>query len=81
MKTKNIIGPPIDFNNNMEAKENFLGSLNSIKTIAEMAQIRFKCFDNKELLLDRKKEKATLKELHLKQQKDYMECFRAQSKK
>ena len=44
MKTKNITGPPIGFNSNMEAKNNFLGSLNSIKTIADMGQTRFKCF-------------------------------------
>lgn len=81
MKIKNYIGPPIDFNNNLEVKETLLDTLNSVKITAEMAEKRFKYLDNEELLYDRKKYKAALKELHIKQKEDYKEYFETESKK
>ena len=81
MKTKNYIGPPIDFKFNLEAKETFLDSLSFVKITAEMAEKRFKYLDNKELLDDRKKYKIALKELHLKQKEEYKEYFEMESKK
>jgi len=81
MKTQDSIGPPIDFNNNLEVKETLLYTLNHIKITAEMSEKRFKYLDNKELLCDRKKYKAALKELHIKQKVDYKEYFEIESKK
>jgi hypothetical protein len=46
-----------------------------------MSKKRFQSLDNKELLFDRKKYKAALKELHIKQKEDYKEYFEMESKK
>lgn len=80
MKTKEWIGPPIDFNNDLEVKETLLSILNNEKTLGEMTEKRFEYLDNKEFLSDRKKYKAALKELHIKQKDEYKEYFEMQSK-
>lgn len=78
---KEWFGPPIDFNNNLEVKKTLLDLLNCAKITAEMSKNRFQSLDNKELLFERKKYKAALKELHIKQKEDYKEYFEMESKK
>ena len=81
MKTKSWIGPPIDFSNNLEAINMISEHLNFLKLKAEIDEITFKYLNKKELLSNRKKYKAALKELHIKLKEQYKEYYEIKSNK